>query len=208
MRNAVLSRGMIILALAGMVSFASSAQEKAKSGKKMPSQEEMMKRWQESMTPGDAHKKLEAFVGSWDAEVKTFMNGPGSEPAVSKGTSEQMMSLGGRFLQQTYTGEMMGQPMNGVGYTGYDNFKKKYVSFWIDNMTTAMSHMEGSIDKEGKTLTMWGTMDEPMTGEKGKRVKYVTHVIDKDKHVFEVYDVATWGEKRPVMVITYTRKTS
>jgi hypothetical protein len=48
------------------------------------------------------------------------------------------------------------------------------------------------------------TMDEPMTGEKGK--KNVTRVIDKDKHVFEIYDVTAWGEKQPVMVITYTRK--
>ncbi len=208
MRNSLLCRGVIILALAGIVSFASPAQEKAKDGKKMPSQEEMMKRWQESMTPGDAHKKLEVFVGSWDAEVKTWMSGPGTEPAVSKGTSEQTMSLGGRFLQQTYTGEMMGQPMNGVGYTGYDNFKKKYISFWIDNMSTAMSHLEGSIDKDGKVITMWGTMDEPMTGEKGKKVKYVTRVIDNDKHLFEVYDVTSWGEKTPVMVIAYTRKKS
>lgn len=204
MRNTLLCRGVVFLALVGIANFAAPAQEKAK--KKLPSQEEMMKRWQESMTPGDAHKKLEAFVGSWESEVKMWMNGPGSEPAVSKGTAEYTMILGGRFLQQTVTGEMMGQTMNGVGITGYDNFKKKYVSFWIDNMGTAMSHMEGSIDNDGRVMTMWGKMDEPMTGEKGKKVKYVTRVIDKDKHVFEVYDVPAWGEKQPVMVVTHTRK--
>jgi hypothetical protein len=69
-----------------------------------------------------------------------------------------------------------------------------------------MSTMEGTMDKEGKTLTMWGKMDEPATGEKGKQVKYVTRVVDKDKHVFESYDVTSYGEKQPVMVITYTRK--
>jgi hypothetical protein len=71
MRNALLCRGVVILALVGIAGFASPAQEKAK--KKLPSQEEMMKRWQESVTPGDAHKKLEAFVGSWDSEVKMWM---------------------------------------------------------------------------------------------------------------------------------------
>ena len=96
--------------------------------------------------------------------------------------------------------------MKGMGYTGYDNFKKKYVSFWIDDMGTAMSTMEGSMDKEGKTLTLWGKMDDPMSGAKDTKVKYVTRVIDKDKHVFESYDVSKFGEKDPVMVITYTRK--
>jgi hypothetical protein len=73
-------------------------------------------------------------------------------------------------------------------------------------MGTAMSTMEGSMDKGGTTLTMWGKMDEPATGEKDKKVKYVTRIVDKDKHVFESYDVTTFGDKQPVMVITYTRK--
>ena len=183
-----------------------SAQAKKKSAGKVPSQEEMMKRWEAAMTPGDAHKSLEAFVGSWNVEAKIWMNGPKGDPSVSKGSAEYKMALGGRYLQQEFTGEMMGQPMNGIGYTGYDNFRKKYVSSWIDNMGTALSTMEGTMDKDGKTLTMWGKMDDPSTGEKDKKVKYVTRVVDKDKHVFESYDVSAYGEKAPVMVITYTRK--
>jgi hypothetical protein len=68
--------------------------------------------------------------------------------------------------------------------------------------------MDGNVDKDGKTFTLWGKMDEPMTGEKGKKVKYVTRVIDNDKHIFEVYDVTTYGDKKPTMQITYTRKKS
>jgi hypothetical protein len=205
MKNALVL--FCVITLASVFAFNdASAQEKKKSKGKMPSQEEMMKRWEESMTPGPAHKNFEQFVGKWDAESKIWMNGPKGETSVSKGSAEYTLALGGRYLQQEFSGEMMGQPFNGVGYTGYDNFGKKYVSFWIDNMSTAMSTMEGSMDKEGKTLTMWGKMDEPSTGEKGKRVKYVVRVVDKDKHVFETYDVTSYGEKQPVMVITYTRK--
>jgi hypothetical protein len=196
-----------VMALTAVFAFNdASAQAKKKPKAKMPSEEQMMKRWEEAMTPGDAHKNFEQFVGKWDVESKVWMNGPKGEPSVSKGFAEYRLALGGRYLQQEFTGDMMGRPMNGVGYTGYDNFGKKYVSFWIDDMSTAMSTMEGSMDKEGKTLTMWGKMDEPATGEKGKKVKYVTRVVDKDKHVFESYDVTSYGEKQPVMVITYTRK--
>jgi hypothetical protein len=206
MKRAVMFLGALILVLTLVVSNESFSQEKKKSAKKMPSEEEMMKRWQESMTPGAPHKMLEQSVGTWDAEVKMWMKGPTGEPMISKGTSEQKMILGGRYLQQDFTGEMMGQQFIGVGLTGYDNFKKKYVSFWIDNMSTGMSTMDGVLDKDGKSCTMWGKMDDPSTGQKDKKVKYVTRFVDKDTQVFETYDVTSFGDKKPIMVITYTRK--
>lgn len=42
-------------------------------------------------------------------------------------------------------------------------------------MSTGMSTMEGVLDKDGKTMSMWGTIYEPTTVEKDKKVKYVTH---------------------------------
>jgi hypothetical protein len=195
-----------LIALSGIVFQGAQAQGKKKSAAKKPTEEEMMKRWEESMTPGDAHRKLGAFVGTWDVEAKIWMKSPKDEPNVSKGSAEYKMALGGRFLQQEFTGDMMGQPVNGVGYTGYDNFRKKYVSFWIDNTATSMSMMEGSMDKEGKTLTLWGKMDAPAMGKKDEKVKYVMRVVSPDKHVFEMYNVSERGEKDPMMVLTYTRK--
>jgi hypothetical protein len=207
-KKMVMLLGTVVVMLAILVAGEATAQEKKKADKKMPSQEEMMKRWEAAVTPGEAHKKLEALVGTWDAEVKVWMNGPTGEPTVSKGTSLHKLVLGGRYLQQDFTSEMMNQPFSGVGYTGYDNFNKKYVGFWIDNMSTGMSTMSGSVDKQGATFTMWGTMDDPMTGAKAKKVKYVTRIIDADKHIFETYDVTTYGDKKPTMQITYTRKKS
>ncbi|MCX6132437.1 MAG: DUF1579 domain-containing protein [Ignavibacteriales bacterium] len=206
MKKTLMLLGAAIIALAILIAGESAAQEKKKADKKRPSQEEMMKKWEESMTPGDAHKKLDAMVGTWEAEVKMWMNGPAGEATVSKGTSLNKLVLGGRYVQQEFAGEMMNQPFNGIGYTGYDNFNKKYVAFWIDNMSTGMATMDGALDKKGSTFTMWGKMDEPMTGEKGKKVKYVTRIIDADKHIFEVYDVKAYGDKKPTMLITYTRK--
>jgi hypothetical protein len=53
---------------------------------------------------------------------------------------------------------------------------------------------------------MWGLMDEPMTGEVGKHVKYVTRVINDDKFIFEIHDLAIGGDKTKVVEIVYTRK--
>ena len=207
MSRSNLITGVFILAIAALTLGSVHAQEsKQKSDKKMPSQEEMMKKWQEFMTPGEPHKKLGAMVGTWDAEVKSWMNGPNGEPTVSKGTAEFTSTLGGRYVQESFTSEMMNQPFTGMGYTGYDNFKKKYVGFWIDNMTTAMMSTEGTTDKSGNTMTMWGKMDDPTSGQKDKKLKTVSHIVDPDKMVFDMYDVTTYGDKKPVMEITYTRK--
>jgi hypothetical protein len=40
--------------------------------------------------------------------------------------------LGGRFVEQRYAGNFMGQPFSGLGYTGYDNYRKKYIGSWMD----------------------------------------------------------------------------
>jgi hypothetical protein len=206
MKRTAMLLGVLVLVLTLTASNESFGQEKKKSPKKVPSQEEMMKAWTESMTPGPQHKMLEESVGTWDAEVKMWMNGPTGEPTVSKGTSENKMVFGGRYLQQDFTGDMMGQPFVGTGFTGYDNFKKKYVGFWIDNMSTGMSTMTGTLDKDGKSVTMWGKMDDPMTGQKDKKIKYTTRFSDKDTQVFESYDVTAFGDKKPTMVITYKRR--
>jgi hypothetical protein len=203
MKSAVLvATAVAVLACASSVNTLSQSKKQ----KKMPSQAEMMKRWQESMTPGEPHKMLEKSVGTWETEAKTWMAGPDSVPTVTKGNVERKMVLGGRYLCEEYSGDMMGSPFSGIGYTGYDNFKKKFVGTWMDNMSTGVATMEGTLDKSGKQLTMWGKMDDPMTGEKDKKVKYVTKYIDDDHSTFEVYDVTAYGDKKPTMVITYTRK--
>ena len=167
--------------------------------------QEMMKKWQESMTPGTPHKALASLEGTWNAEVRSWMNGPDQPPSVSKGTCVYKMIFGGRYLQQTFTSEMMNMPFSGTGYTGYDNTNKRYFGFWIDNMSTGMSTMDGTMNQAGTVLTMYGKMDEPGTGELGKNVKYVTRILSPDKNVFEVYDLTLDDAKAKMMEIVYTR---
>jgi len=138
--------------------------------------------------------------------MKTWMNGPGAAPVITKGSSTYSWVLGGRYLRQDMKGEMMGMPLEGFGYTGYDNYNKKYVGFWIDNSSTAMFTYSGYVDQTGKVFTFYGTMDEWMTGENGKPVKYVTRILSRDKNVFEIHDLAIGGADTKVVEMTYTRK--
>ena len=73
-------------------------------------------------------------------------------------------------------------------------------------LPTSLLTSEGYFDPSGKTLTMYGLMDEPMTGENGKPVKYVTRILSPGKHVFEVHDLAIGETGTKLVEITLTRK--
>lgn len=183
-----------------------SQEKKAATPPAMPNMEEAMKKWMEAIKPGESHKLLNAFVGSWETATSIWMQGPGVPPTVTKGSAEVKWALGGRYIQQETKGEMMGQPMNGIGFTGYDNINKKFISFWIDDISTAMFNSEGGFDQAGKVLTTYGKMDEPMTGEHDKNVKYVWRIVSADKLIFEVHDLVIGEPNTKVVEVAYTRK--
>ena len=167
-----------------------------------PDMAEMMKALEASATPGPNHKLLERWVGRWDTTMKVMM--PGAPAMESRGTAEFSWLMEGRWLQEKMTGDMMGHPMQGFSITGYDNFNKCFVSTWVDNHTTMMVHSSGSMDRSGKVLTMFGKMDEPMTGEHNKTVRFQTTIIDEDTHRLNI-DEVQYGQPFTVLEITYKR---
>ena len=167
----------------------------------------MMKRWQDSCTPNENHSKLAAFVGTWDTTHSMWM-GPGAEPSTSKGTSEIRWLEPNRWLIEESKGEMMGMPIRSTVIQGYDSYKRKYVSTFVNSMTTQLLTAEGNFDQGGKNLISYGLMDEPMTGEHDKCVRYVCRLVDADKFVFEVHDLAIGETNTKVVEIVYTRKKS
>jgi hypothetical protein len=70
--------------------------------------------------------------------------------------------LGGRFIMMKYSGTMMGQPFEGIQIVGYDNMQGKYLTFWIDNSSTAFFLLSGTYDAAKKTWTDSGRWADPM----------------------------------------------
>jgi len=205
--NAQKTFGIIfILGLSVNMAFSQDKKANTATPAMLPNMEEMMKKWMDAIKPSESHKMLNAFVGSWETATSLWMQGPSAPPTVTKGTAEVKWALGGRYIQQESKGEMMGRPMSGVGFTGYDNINKKFISFWIDDMSTAMYNSEGGFDQAGKVLTTYGKMDEPMTGEHDKNVKYVSRLISPDKFIFEVHDLIIGEPNTRVVEVVYTRK--
>ena len=117
-----------------------------------PAMDDAMMKFIEAASPNDNHKKIEAFAGTWDTETSFWTEGPDKPPMVSKGTARNTPAFGGRFLKQDFKGYFMGMPMDGLGFTGYDNMKKLYTMFWMDNTSTAMFLGTGTFDATGTLL--------------------------------------------------------
>lgn len=164
----------------------------------------IMQAWMQAATLGEKHAALARFVGDWEIETKSWMDGPLAPPVVSKGTVETRWLMDGRWLIDKVTAEMMGQPFNGASITGYDNVKKKYVGIWLDSMSTTMMTMEGNL-VDPMTLVMFGRYDDPVSGEHDRLQRFVTRVEGDDRQVMTIHDLSAGVEGMKMMEITYTR---
>ena len=186
-----------------LVLAASVAMAKDKKPEKQMDPQAMMEMYQKLATPGEPHKQLTSLAGSWTTKTKEWME-PGKPPTEADGSVEMRMLLDGRFLQQDFTGEMMGQPYTGVGITGYDNLRKKYVSIWLDTMGTGPFMMEGTASGDGKTITLKGQHAEPGGGHMTHRA--VWKIVDSNTQTFDMWGAHGGGKEMKEMEIVYTRK--
>ena len=168
-----------------------------------PEEMKMMEAYQKAGTPGEAHKALDAFVGTWNTVIR-FYQAPGAPAQESTGISENRWILGGRYLEQRFEGSAMGQPFEGLGYTAYDNLRKQYVGTWMDSMSTAVMYTTGTATSPGK-WKFTGTMDDPMTG-KAQPLEEIMTVDGPDKHTFVMMGPGPDGKMFKTMEIVYTRK--
>ncbi len=163
----------------------------------------MMEVYEKLGTPGAPHEALASLAGSWATSTRAWME-PGKPPMQGTGTCEQKMLLGGRYLQQEYTGEMMGSPFTGINVIGYDNHTKKYVSTWIDSMSTGIYYFEGTASADGKTITQESSYDDPVRGPTVWRS--VTRIVDSNTLEYEMFLTSKGGKEEKMMEMKVTRK--
>ncbi len=196
----ILSRLALAAALVAAAASPAAAQDKSK--KSGADEKAAMEAWQKAMTPGDGQKKLEPLVGTFDVKVRTWMD-PSRPPDDTVGTSINSWVLGDRFVQMKYEGVFLGETFNGIGYTGYDNVSRKYISTWMDTASTGMMWSTGSFD--GKVLTTKAMVNDPMSGKPTPLDEKLT-IVDADHHTLEMWGKAPDGKTFKMMEIQYSRK--
>lgn len=170
-----------------------------------PKKEAMMKAWMQYATPGDEHKALAKLAGKWKYTSKMWETAD-AKPEESSGTSTMKMILGGRYLQQDFSGKAMGQPFQGMGFIGYNNLEKKYQSIWLDNMGTSPMNGTGSMDANTKTLTESGDYTCPMSSDKKREFRSEWKMIDDKNMTYTMYGPGPEDNKEfKQMEITYKR---
>ncbi len=175
----------------------------------MPKQKEkmdmqkMMEVYKKVGTPGEPHKLFASLEGTWTTRTRSWME-PDKPPMETTGTCEQKLLLDGRFLQQIYTGDMMGEKFTGINLIGYDNHAKKYVSAWIDSMSTSIYYFEGTARAGGKTITQESSYDDPVRGPTVWRS--VTRIKDDNTLEYEMYLTDKKGKEEKMMDMVVTRK--
>ncbi|MEW6665884.1 MAG: DUF1579 domain-containing protein [Thermodesulfobacteriota bacterium] len=158
--------------------------------------------WQKLATPGEPHRRLAGRAGRWSTQSKHWME-LDKPPVESAGSCERKMILGGRFLQEEFNGDLMGNPFTGIGITGYDNQSNKYVMSWVDTLSTGIYRFEGTASEDGKTITVEGRFKHPVKGLGTWRG--VTRFVDDRTEVAEMHGTYENGAEERC-VTTYTRK--
>jgi hypothetical protein len=174
-----------------------------KKGKTSVSMQKMMEVYRRVATPGVPHEMLATLTGSWTTRTKAWME-PGKPPTEGTGTCEQKMLLDGRYLQQEYSGEMMGEPFSGINFMGFDNHTGKYVSAWIDSMSTTIYYFVGPGSADGKSITQECSYDDPVRGPMVWRS--ISRVVDRNRMDYEMYLIPEGGTEEKIMEMTLTRK--
>jgi hypothetical protein len=181
-----------------------TAQQKAKKAAAPLDEKAAMEAWQKAMTPGEGQKRLAPLVGTFETKVRTWMD-PSKPPEDTAGASVNTWALGDRYVQMKYEGIFMGETFNGIGFTGFDNVSKKYVSTWMDTAGTGMMWSTGTIDAAGKVMTMKAIVNDPATGKPSPADTKLT-ITDNDHHKMEMWGKGPDGKMTKIMEIEYTRK--
>lgn len=158
-----------------------------------------MARWMATFKPGPAHERLKELVGDWTVTMR--MGG-----VESQGSAEASWFVQGKWLQIDTQYSAMDQAILHRTTLGYDNFKQRYVASFVDSLQTTLNTASGLFGQSGDDLFLWGTIDEPMTPEQDKQVKYVYRGFGQDKWVLEVHDMMIGESNTKVLEFEYVRK--
>ncbi|HLK29298.1 MAG TPA: DUF1579 domain-containing protein [Puia sp.] len=163
-----------------------------------------MKAMQDYMTPGDVHKMIAKYDGTWNSSVSVWMQ-PGAAPMTSKSVAVYTMILGGRYQQAKMTGDYGGMPFEGFSLLGYDNAKKIFTSTWIDNFGSGTMTLEGTWDAASKTITFKGKMYDPMSS-KDVNIKETIQYVDDNTMKNQMFLVSAAGETKTMEIISTRAK--
>lgn len=159
--------------------------------------------WQQANQMTENHITLNLdLAGEWATTTK-FWATPGAPEQESTGKSTFMPILGGRFVQQEFTGRVMGDTFKGFAWFGFNNGTQKFENVWVDSESTGLLVTTGTRGQDG-TITFTGNFADPVTGQK-KATRSTMSWTDKNTVVFSMFDTSSDGKEFKNLEVTYVR---
>ncbi len=159
------------------------------------SMQEMIAIYEKVAEPGEPHKMLAGMEGTWMTQTKEWVK-PNEPPLESTGMCDQKMILGGRYLQQEYSFNIMDKNFSGINLIGYNNHTKKYTSTWVDTMSTGIFYFEGEPSPDYRSIEQTCRYDDPARGP--SRWRSVTKIIDTNTVEYEMFLTVKSGNENKV----------
>lgn len=133
---------------------------------------------QEESPMKEKHDWLKQLVGEWTYEADAVA-GPDQPPVKLKGT-ETARLLGDWVLLEN-RGESPGGAFTGLLTVGYDPARGKYVATFVCSLSHSMVQYEGTLDAEGKALTLETEIPNPTLGGKLSKHRDTIEIQGKDR---------------------------
>jgi hypothetical protein len=154
--------------------------------------------------PQKEHEWLQQLVGEWESEFEAVPD-PSQPPVKSKG-SESARSIGGFWVVAENKGDFDGLEFTGLLTLGYDADKKRYIGTWVDSMQSYLWTYEGTVDADGKVLTLETEGPCPMRPGQTTNFREVLELKSKDHKVFTSSIQLEDGSWVTMLTINYRRK--
>lgn len=173
------------------------------SGHRQISPEQMQAGWAKASTPTKEHALLRQLAGTWKAKASWRMS-PEQPAEVTPARTVNTMEYGGKFLKEVYTGKIMGKNFSGTGYVAYDTVAEKFVTTWMDSMSTALMVSKGRYNPETREITFYGKASCPF--QKGPvKIRSVIRFVSPRQYDFEMYTPGAHGKEFLSLAIQYTK---
>ena len=167
-------------------------------------QKEMQERMRKYSVPNANHEFLKSLVGSWKGDVKYWMDSK-ADSSESEGRSDNRMIMGGRFLEENFSSNLMGQFYEGRGVYGYDGMHKEFTGIWFDSTSTSVMISSAHYNPSTKIFTEVGNISNLFSEEYYRSYKAVTALIDEGHYSYELFLKDQDGREYKSMSIIFTR---
>jgi hypothetical protein len=163
--------------------------------------------------PNEGHRALQPLIGRWRVTKTSSFPAISSNGPVSSAdlTATREWLADGRFIRETVTGTMAGQPYFRTGLLGYSTMDRRYEWVTVDALNANMMIYQGRpgsgaalpTDVAG-AFTDQGLMGESTVGRVVRQRTRIT-IDGPDRNVLQLFVTPPGGRERLVDEMLYVR---